>query len=86
MPPVPSAPLAAGLRKVLEREVVEQATATDPAAVELREKTRDVNMRVRVVGLPAGFIAIRTDRIGHVSKVRGGARRQMCDYLIDTDR
>lgn len=73
-------PLAAGLRKVLEPEVVEPARDLD--AVELWEKKREVDMRVRVVGLPAESLAIRTDRIGHVSKIRGGSRTQMCDYLI----
>ena len=77
-------PLAAGLMRVLEPEVVEQAKDLD--TVELWEKKRDVNMRVRVVGLPAEFLVIRTDHIGHVSKVRGGPRTQMCDYLIIAER
>ena len=68
----------------MEPAVVEPAKGLD--AVELWEKKREVDMRVRVVGLPAEFIAIRTDRIGHISKVRGGPRTQMCDYLIVAER
>ena len=73
-------PLAAGLRNILNPSVVVQAT--EPHCIELREKKRDVNMRVKVFGLPAVFIAIRTERIGHVSKVSDGSWKQICDYLL----
>lgn len=53
-------PLAAGLRNILNPSVVVQAT--EPHCIELWEKKRDVNMRVKVFGLPAVFIAIRTER------------------------
>lgn len=76
-------PMAVGLRNILEPRVVVQAT--DPHSVELREKKRDVNMRVKVFGLPAAFIAIRTERIGHASKVNDGSWKQICDYLLVTE-
>ena len=75
--------LAAGLKQILKPEVVERATDQD--AIELWEKKPEVNMRVRVVGLPAEFIAIRTDCIGHVSKIREGPKKQICDYLVLTE-
>ena len=59
--------------------------ATDPHSIELREKKRDVDMRVNVFGLPAAFIAIRTERIGHASKVSDGSWKQICDFLLVTE-
>lgn len=76
-------PLVAGLRNILARRVVVQANDHDN--IELREKKRDVNMRVKVVGLPEVFITIRTERIGHLSKTNHGPWNQVCDYLIVTE-
>ena len=73
-------PLAAGLRNILKPDVV--VRTTERGGVELREQKHDVNVQVRVLGLPAGFIAIRAERIGQVSKVGDGPWRQICDYLL----
>ena len=73
-------PLVAGLRSILKPGVV--ALATGQRNIELREKKRDVNMRVKVYGLPDVFIAIRTERLGHASKVSDGSWKQICDYLL----
>ena len=73
-------PLAAGLRNIPRPEVVVQATDHD--GIELREKKREVDMRVKVVGLPAGFIAIRIEKVGHTSKISDGSWKQICDYLL----
>ena len=66
-------PLAAGLRSILKPDAVVRAADRD--RIELREKRREVDMRVNVVGLPAVFIVVRTERIGHASKIRDGSRK-----------
>ena len=73
-------PLADGLRNILKPEVV--VRATDHDGIELREKKREVDMRVKVVGLPVGFIAIRIEKMGHASKISDGSWKQICDYLL----
>ena len=72
--------LVAGLRDVLKPGAV--ARTTDGNAVELRETTREVDMRVRVTGLPALSIAIRMKSGDHARNVRDGSWKQICDYLL----
>ena len=74
-------PLAAELRHILNPGVVVQATEVD--SIVLRERPAD--MRVEVLGLPAAFIAIRTERIGHASRINDGSWKQICDYLLITE-
>lgn len=74
-------PLAAGLSDILDPGVVVQATEVD--SIVLQERPAD--MRVEVLGLPAAFIAIRTERIGHVSRINDGSWKRICDYLLVTE-
>ncbi len=59
------------------------ALVTTPAetdGVELREK--QARMRVKVVGLPAEFTAIRMERVGHSPRLGADRFRPICDYLL----
>ena len=59
------------------------ALVTTPAetdGVELREVKAD--MRVKVVGLPAEFTAIRMERVGHSPRLGDGRFIRICDYLL----
>ena len=73
-------PLADGLKSILKPEVVVRTTGGDGG--ELREKTPEVDMRVKVVGLPAAFVAIRLRRGDYAPNVCNGPWRQICDYLL----
>ena len=53
-------PLADGLKSILKPEAVVQTSGGD--GLDLREKSREVDMRVRVLGLPAAFTAIRLNQ------------------------
>lgn len=72
--------LARGLKSILKPEVVVRTIGGD--VVELREKSRDVDMRVRVLGIPATFIAIRLRRGDHLPSIDDGSWRQISDYLL----
>ena len=54
-------PLVAGLENILKPEVLVLTTGD---VVELREKSRDVDMRVKVIGLPAIFVGLRMEGVG----------------------
>ena len=77
-------PLAAGLRAILDPDVVVQATEAD--SVELRD--RRSGMKVRIFGLPARFTVVHVEGIGHMGKLRDrgsehdGHLRRICDYLL----
>ena len=71
-------PLTTGLRNILRPDVVSLAAEDD--SIELRE--RRAGMRVRITGLPGTSIVIRTERVGHASKLSDGSWRQICDYLL----
>lgn len=71
-------PLTAGLRKILKPDVVSLVAEDD--SIELRESPAD--MRVKITGLPGTFIVIRTERVGHASKIRDGSWKRICDYLL----
>lgn len=70
-------PLTAGLRNILKPDVL---LATEDDSIKLRE--RQAGMRVQITGLPGTSIVIRTERVGHASKISAGSWRQICDYLI----
>ena len=69
--------LAATLASVLKPDVVRKFASEDD--IPLRERWAD--MRVAVVGLPADGTAVRVERVGHLSKIRGSCRK-ICDYLL----
>ena len=71
-------PLTAGLRDILEPDVV--SLVAEDNSIELRESP--ANMRVKITGLPGTSIVIRTERVGHASKLRDGFWKQICDYLL----
>ena len=73
-------PLSDGLTAILKPGTVERAS--DDGAVDLREKMREFDMRVKVTGLPKAFAAIRMKPGYHASELRDGDRRQICDYLL----
>ena len=64
-------PLTTGLRNILRPDVVSLAAEDD--SIELRE--RRAGMRVRITGLPGTSIVIRTERVGHASKLSDGSWR-----------
>lgn len=83
--------LVNGLKNILKPEVVLRATGDESDGVELLEESREVDMRVRVFGLPARFVAVRmagvsSNRsllgVGHSSGVGDGSCKQICDYLL----
>ena len=71
-------PLTAGLRDILEPDVV--SPVAEDNSIELREPPAD--MRVKITGLPGTSIVIRTERVGHASKISDGSWKQICDYLL----
>lgn len=73
-------PLAAGLRGIVNPDVVLPLTGND--GIELQETAREVDMRVRIVGLPTVFIAIRLESGDYLPNISNGSWRQICDYLI----
>ena len=73
------------LRDNISSKKVEFYPARDSQPILLKEKDKNVNMTVEIVGIRNPVATIRLDKVQHHSSIRSsGNLKRVCDYLLVT--
>lgn len=73
--------LIAQLKTVLKPDFLQEPEKDDPLILEEPQKDQE-DTRVELIGVSTPFLAIRMRKLSHLSALREGDWRQICDYLL----
>ena len=73
--------LIAQLETILKQHCIERLEETDDAVI-LKERDAQAKMKVEVTGISKPFLAIRLNKLSHLSALKDGGWKQICDYLL----
>ncbi len=69
------------LETILKQRCIERLEKTDDTVI-LKERDAQAKMKVEVTGISKPFLAIRLNKLSHLSALKDGGWKQICDYLL----
>ena len=73
--------LISQLETILRQRCIERLEETDDTVI-LKERDAKAKMKVEVAGISKPFLAIRLNKLSHLSALKEGDWNQICDYLL----